>query len=177
MKNVIFTILFTTFTSAFVYSQAGIYLYLPNITTSAGTGVHIDESLLSSFQFGTGVAVSQGPPPSAGQPSISDITVSKGFDLASLRLQALLLKGTSSPYAEFRFYNSQSVLLFSVRSEGVFVSVASESSSDGCPSGCQDIAESYSFAATSKVIQRNLAVTPNQVLTFDILTNKATLTQ
>ena len=180
MKKIIFTLLLTMFASVVVYSQAGIYLFLPTITSGAGSaGVHADESLISSTSYGSAVTITQsvGGNPGVSQPTFSDVSVTKSFDKSSLRLQNLLVRGTQSPFAEIRFYNTQNVLLYSVRLEGVYVGTQAASASDGCPNGCQSISESYSLVPTSKVIQTNFAETPNQVLTYDIKQNKTTFTQ
>ena len=179
MKKIFFTLLLTWFASVVVYSQAGIYLFLPNITTGAGTaGVHANESLISSISYGSSVTINQsGPNPTASLPNISDVSITKGFDISSLRLQNLLLKGTASNFAELRFYNTQDVLLYSIKLEGVYVATQASSGSDGCPNGCQSISESYSLTPTTKIIQTNFASSPNQVLTYDINLNKTTFTQ
>ena len=180
MKKIIFTLLLTLFTSVFAYSQAGIYLSLPNITNGAGAaGVHANESLISSLAYGSSVGITQsgGGNPTVSPPNLSDISISKGFDLSSLRLQNLLLRGSVSAVAELRFYNTQNTILFSIRLEEVYLSSQSSSGSDGCPNGCQSIAESYSLTTTGKIIQTNFATTPNQVLTYDLKLNKTTYTQ
>lgn len=162
------------------YSQAGVYLYIPSITNGAGTGTHADEATLSSAQSGMGVGVSRGAGgggASVSQPSISDFVFTKQFDLASLKMQKYLLMGSAVSSVEIRYYNTQSVVVYAIKFDECYISGASQSNGgDGCSSGCQSIAESYSITPTSKITWQNALVNPNQVLTYDFTTGKTTYT-
>ncbi len=159
-------------------SQAGVYLFIPNVTNGAGAGVHLDEIALTSVQYGEAVSITQGGgTPHAGVPSLSEVVVSNAFDLGSLRLQSSLLKGTKQAFVEIRFY-SQTQMVYQIALDEVFVTSHSTSSDgQGCASGCQSISESLSFAAFGKAVYRNLTTNPNQVLTYNIKTNTTTFTQ
>lgn len=159
---------------------AGVYLYIDGLTTGCGVAQgHPDEVAVASVQNGFSIPVQSGGGgglPSGGTATLADVIVSKVFDRSSLRIQHYSLDDQANKNFEIRYYDGVSNNnVYKIVLENVIVSSAASSNAD-CGGGCPGVSESYSFNFT-KISWHNFKTTPAQVLTFDVLTNTATLVQ
>lgn len=173
MKKVLLTGLFFMTLSYAANAQtptAGVYLFMSSAGVATGAGVaadfHPDEVELQSVQNGF---TAQGP----GAPQISSLLISKRFDKSSLRLKnQALIGGTPGSACEIRYYNGIAASpVYVIKLSNI--KIESYSAENSSCTNCPDLNES--FAITAVIIEwRNQAVTPNQVLTHNTITNTTT---
>ena len=156
---------------SFAQPSAGVYFFMTDrgITTGAGnpsTG-HPDEFELLSVENGFLTPVGSAP-------VVSELVITKSFNISSLRMQNFGLTGggPGSRNCEIRYYDGSSASPV-YRIKLSTISITSYSGVNSTCVTCPDITEQYSIKPI--IIEwRNEKVTPNQVLTYNIQTGQIT---
>jgi type VI protein secretion system component Hcp len=156
------------------YAQpaAGVYLFCNTITNGCGTGTHPDEVATLSKDEGVTATIGfgQGGGPTIGRPLLADFVITKEFDRSSMRFRNRIIRGQALPDdVEIRYYNGiANIPVYRVILQNCFVT-SILNNNEQCVGGCPGISETFSFTAQT-IIWRNQAITPNQVISFNIST-------
>lgn len=128
---ILFALLFSSFVSK--AQDTGMYLYYPGVTTGAGTGAHVNESVVLAFSYGFS---NSGTGSTPGTNNFQDYSLTKYNDLATGLIQTALVSGSNTDGVELRIYKL-GVLIQTHKLRGARVTSFSAGGSGGeLGSGC-----------------------------------------
>ncbi len=187
MKSYFYLLSFTFTLIVFGSKAQNIYLYYPPVTLGLGSpGVHHDEVQITSSQNDMSRAISAASPggPRAGKVTITDYTLTKEFDGASIGLMKLAVSDRPTEEIEIRYYYTSSgveQIVLKIELAGVLISsffTSSDGSRDRGCSGCPAVSESFSLNFEKYRIT-HFSKNPgggvsNKVFMWDLITNTPT---
>jgi type VI protein secretion system component Hcp len=150
-------VIFLMTVSAVAFSQAGIYMFSPNLPGEISGGIHNGETPITSLSRSYDMTPN-------GQATNGGLTILKPYNRPSINLKDALWRTTNLHKLELRYYNSNNQMYYKITLGGVnnapyvFVESIIESA-EVCPSGCPGVAEQIKFNF-KQVEERDLLAVP-----------------
>lgn len=182
MKRIIkpMAVIFLVAASVSGFSQAGIYMFSPNLPGSITGGIHNGETPITSISRSYENDATIGGPGGAGAGKATNggLTILKPYNRPSINLKDALWRGTNLVKVEIRFYNNNDQLYYKITLGGInngpIVLVRSIiESGEVCPSDCPGVTEQIKFNF-SHVEERDLLINPPLIRCWDFTQNKQT---